>query len=138
MTNENRLIAALKRVKHELLIPAAEYVPAIPACWEIIDAALASSSTVSEMDDVQVHHIVRRACENAGSIAAWARSRGLTDEQVRLFLTGKRPPEPKLLKALGLRRRVTYQDDGTGPKGRAAAGKPTAATSVGMKRVSAE
>ena len=34
------LEAALRRVKHELLIPAAEYVPAIPAVWDIIDAAL--------------------------------------------------------------------------------------------------
>ncbi len=34
------LEAALRRVKQELTIPAAEYVPAIPAVWEIIDAAL--------------------------------------------------------------------------------------------------
>ena len=34
------LEAAPRRVKHELLIPAAEYVPAIPAVWDIIDAAL--------------------------------------------------------------------------------------------------
>ena len=34
------LEAALRRVKHELLIPAAEYVPAIPAAWDTIDAAL--------------------------------------------------------------------------------------------------
>lgn len=46
MTQEHRLIAALNQVKHELLIPAAEYVPAIPACWEIIDAALAASTPV--------------------------------------------------------------------------------------------
>jgi hypothetical protein len=37
----DRLREALERVKQELIIPAAEYVPAIPACWDIIDAALA-------------------------------------------------------------------------------------------------
>lgn len=35
-----KLEAALRRVKQELMIPAAEYVPAIPAVWGIIDAAL--------------------------------------------------------------------------------------------------
>lgn len=34
------LRSALERVKEELTIPAAEYVPAIPDCWNIIDAAL--------------------------------------------------------------------------------------------------
>jgi len=51
MTQEHRLITALKQVKHELLIPAAEYVPAIPACWEIIDAALAASTPVGGWEE---------------------------------------------------------------------------------------
>jgi hypothetical protein len=34
------LRASLGEIKHELLIPAAEYVPAIPAVWDIIDKAL--------------------------------------------------------------------------------------------------
>lgn len=41
------LETALRRVKQELTIPAAEYVPAIPACWDIIDAAL-TKTEVSE------------------------------------------------------------------------------------------
>lgn len=38
-----RLRLALKDAKRELLIPAAELVPAIPAVWEIIDEALAEA-----------------------------------------------------------------------------------------------
>jgi allophanate hydrolase subunit 1 len=37
------LVKALERVSQELTIPAAEYVPAIPACFDIIDAALAGA-----------------------------------------------------------------------------------------------
>lgn len=40
---EAELMATLRRVKTELTIPAAEYVPAIPAVWDIIDAALAKA-----------------------------------------------------------------------------------------------
>jgi hypothetical protein len=36
-----KLEGALRRVKQELMIPAAEYVPAIVDVWGIIDAALA-------------------------------------------------------------------------------------------------
>lgn len=64
------------------------------------------------MEEIQVHHTVRRLCEEAGSIRKWAKANGLSDEQVRLFLTHKRPPEPKLLKVLGLRRVVTYTSAG--------------------------
>lgn len=35
---------ALADVKHTLLIPAAEYVPAIPDAWSIIDEALARTN----------------------------------------------------------------------------------------------
>lgn len=35
---------ALKDVKHTLTIPAAEFVPAIPDAWSIIDDALGKSS----------------------------------------------------------------------------------------------
>lgn len=41
---EVELIETLRRVKVELTIPAAEYVPAIPAAWDIIDGALARAS----------------------------------------------------------------------------------------------
>lgn len=34
------LLMTLQKVRRELLIPAAEYVPAIPAVWEIIDTAV--------------------------------------------------------------------------------------------------
>lgn len=41
---ELALIDALLAVRRELTIPAAEYVPAIPAAWAIIDAAIQSAS----------------------------------------------------------------------------------------------
>lgn len=34
------LLMTLQKVRRELIIPAAEYVPAIPAVWEIIDTAV--------------------------------------------------------------------------------------------------
>jgi hypothetical protein len=40
-----RLRVALRSVKHMLIIPAAEYVPAIPDCWEVIDRALGDPDT---------------------------------------------------------------------------------------------
>lgn len=36
----NRLSGALRRVEETLRVPAAEYVPAIPDAWKIIDEAL--------------------------------------------------------------------------------------------------
>lgn len=56
------LEAALRRVKHELLIPAAEYVPAIPAVWDIIDAALVRTAPA----------------ETSGLITDWGRGAGLS------------------------------------------------------------
>lgn len=40
---ECKLRSALLAVRRELTIPAAEYVPAIPAAWAIIDAALSKA-----------------------------------------------------------------------------------------------
>jgi len=43
-----------------------------------------------------------------GSISALARSLGLHDEHLRMFMNGKRPAEPKVLQALGLKKIVLY------------------------------
>lgn len=43
-----------------------------------------------------------------GSPSAFAREHGLVDEQVLAFLRGVRPPEPKLLEAMGWRREYIY------------------------------
>jgi len=48
-------------------------------------------------------------CKAAGSIAAWSREHGLCDEQVGAFIRGKRPPEPKLLTALGMTTQRFYR-----------------------------
>ena len=45
---EAGLREALERVKAALLIPAAEYVPAIPDAWEIIDRALSDHPVTEE------------------------------------------------------------------------------------------
>lgn len=42
------LLEALRLLKEELTIPAAEYVPAIPACWDIIGAAIAKATGSSD------------------------------------------------------------------------------------------
>jgi hypothetical protein len=51
-------------------------------------------------------------CKAAGSIAQWARDRGLCPEQVRLFVRGKRPPEPKILNVCGLEAVTMYRRKG--------------------------
>lgn len=43
-----------------------------------------------------------------GKPSAFAREHGIVDEQVLAFLRGARPPEPKLLEALGYRREYVY------------------------------
>lgn len=41
---------ALRLVKHELMIPAAEYVPAIPAVWDIIENVLRGDAPYTAKD----------------------------------------------------------------------------------------
>lgn len=55
-----------------------------------------------------------------GTAIVWARKHGLCDEQLYLFLRGSRPAEPKLLKAMGLKRVVRYypaEEDSNGLAG---------------------
>lgn len=59
-------------------------------------------------DDESLRVLVRTLCNDAGSVAEWARRNGLVDEQVGLFLRGARPAEPRILAALGMTKRVTY------------------------------
>lgn len=46
----DELKSALRSIKRELTIPAAEYVPAIPVVWRIIDAALNPAPTSTDLD----------------------------------------------------------------------------------------
>lgn len=62
-------------------------------------------------DDESLRVLVRTLCNDAGSVAEWARRSGLVDEQVGLFLRGARPAEPRILAALGMMKRVTYSAD---------------------------
>lgn len=50
VNNHDALVAALRKVNEILTVPAAEYVPAIPDAWAVIDAALkaVSASPVGE------------------------------------------------------------------------------------------
>jgi hypothetical protein len=50
-----------------------------------------------------------RALIRPRGIAKWSAERLLCDEQVGAFLRGRRPPEPKLLEAIGVERVVTYR-----------------------------
>lgn len=95
---------------------ALSYYDGHPVAADILEAwtriqdavALPSSPWRPEVDDEVLRQVVRAKCDEAGSVAKWAASVGMVDEQVNLFLRGKRPAEPKLLAVLGLERRVTY------------------------------
>ena len=52
---------------------------------------------------------LRRACRQAGGQNHWARRHGLSQAYVSDVLTGKKPPGPRLLAALGLRLVTTYR-----------------------------
>ena len=46
-----------------------------------------------------------------GAATRWAKENGLHDEQVSAFLRGTRKAEPKLIRAMGFRRVVSYVPD---------------------------
>jgi hypothetical protein len=50
----------------------------------------------------EVRAALRKACEKAGSLRAWARSRGVSPAYVSDVLLGQRAPGPAILEALGL------------------------------------
>jgi DNA-binding transcriptional regulator YdaS (Cro superfamily) len=60
-------------------------------------------------DDVRAR--LRKACEEAGGQAAWARARGVSRQYIGQVLLGARAPSEAILKALGMSvvTRVTYK-----------------------------
>jgi hypothetical protein len=49
-------------------------------------------------------------CVAAGSMSAWARQKGVSTTYVSEVLRGKKEPGGKLLKAIGYRRVVMYEE----------------------------
>jgi hypothetical protein len=62
-----------------------------------------------ELTEEDIRTDLKRWVALADSISGVARDLGVHDEQLRLFLTGKRPLEPALLAALGLERVVRFR-----------------------------
>lgn len=63
---------------------------------------------IDDISMAELRALIKTRVRQHGSISAYARELGVCDEQVSSFLRGSRPPEPKLLKALGLKRVVRY------------------------------
>ncbi len=55
-------------------------------------------------DEPQVLELLRRACDEAGSAFAWAKSKGLPDTNIYPILAGKRRLGNQIPAALGLKR----------------------------------
>jgi hypothetical protein len=58
-------------------------------------------------DDVR--NLLRRACEQAGTAAAWAKNHDLSAAYVSDTLSRKREPGPAILRALGLTSETQYR-----------------------------
>jgi DNA-binding transcriptional regulator YdaS (Cro superfamily) len=56
-----------------------------------------------------VRRLLRRECEAAGGVTAYARRIGVSRELVRLVLVGRREPAGAILDALDVERAVTYR-----------------------------
>lgn len=52
---------------------------------------------------------LREACDKLGSVHAWAMKHEVTDAYVGGVLNGKKPPGPKILKGLKLKKVVSYE-----------------------------
>jgi len=61
------------------------------------------------MDREKLNAYLRKACDKAGSQAAWAKATGLSPAYVSDVIAGRREPGAKLLDALSVERIVTYR-----------------------------
>jgi hypothetical protein len=59
-------------------------------------------------DLAEIYASARTAIEAAGSQADWARQIGVTPAYVSDFLNARRDPGPKILEALGYKKRILY------------------------------
>lgn len=61
------------------------------------------------MTEKELRALLQQKCEKAGSQRDWCRSVGANEQSVSHVLHQRRPPQPALLKAMGLRRVVSYE-----------------------------
>jgi hypothetical protein len=73
------------------------------------DAGVASEYLKPELLDFEdVLRLLRDEVSSAGSQTEWARQKSLDRVSICYVLNERRPPSPRLLKALGLRKVVAY------------------------------
>ncbi len=74
---------------------------------------------MSKLTIEQVRERLRAACDEAGSMRAWADGHGMSAAFVSDVLKGLRRPGDRMLAALGIERTIVrdviYRDAGTGP-----------------------
>ena len=59
------------------------------------------------IDDVRA--MLRKSCDQAGTLRAWAKVHGLSPAYVSDVVRGNRAPGPSILKALGLHTDMVYR-----------------------------
>jgi hypothetical protein len=64
---------------------------------------------VALMTADDVRNLLRRACEQAGTAAAWAAKHDLSAAYVSDAMNGRRDPGPAICKALGLTSETNYR-----------------------------
>jgi DNA-binding transcriptional regulator YdaS (Cro superfamily) len=61
------------------------------------------------MNADEVRNMLRRACQAAGSAAAWAKDNGVSPAYVSDTLNKRRDPGPAILDALGIEAETNYR-----------------------------
>ena len=64
-----------------------------------------------ELTEHQVRERLVQACKEAGGQKAWARHHGISVQYVNDVARYRRPPGDLIVRALGLRRVVRYEED---------------------------
>lgn len=59
------------------------------------------------MDREEVLALLRERMDRDGGVATWARRHAVSEQYARDVATGRRPPGPGILKALGLQKDAT-------------------------------
>ena len=93
----------------------AQASPPIPNCAGAVRAAPATFSAGDSPSLAEVFGAIRAACRAAGSQSAWAASIGVSPQYLSDVLNCRRDPGGAILRALGLRRVVTYVGMGKWP-----------------------
>ena len=61
------------------------------------------------LDQMHVIRLLRLEVNRAGSQKKWAKKNGITQSLISMVLSGDRPPNYKIIRALKLRRVVVYE-----------------------------